>query len=392
MNKSGSGRDDDTCFRVTAFAPTFEPGYRGGGPIRSMAEILDTAPEAVRIDLITRNRDHGCKEPYPGLSGRWIERGNSRIFYLSTNNPKHWFRCILKARRARPDLLYLNSLWSPHFSLTPVLLRSLRLLPAERLLLAPRGELSPGALSLKSFKKRAFLKVWKHLLESLNVSFHATSELEASEIRQVFSNSPILVASNEIEAKEVLTGTPRTTGPTKFVFISRITPKKNLLLALEALSLVQSEVIFDIFGPIEDTAYWGDCEASMQRLPDSVHVSYRGELQPDQVRQAFRGYDAFVFPTKGENFGHVIAESLASSCPVICADTTPWSAVLRHGGGSVVSMPTAVEWARHMARWVDLSAQERGRRKTEAAQSYLDWSSNQARANILAIARHASLH
>ena len=35
-------------------------------------------------------------------------------------------------------------------------------------------------------------------------------------------------------------------------------------------------------------------------------------------------YDVFFFPTKGENYGHVIAEALCAGLPIVIADTTPW--------------------------------------------------------------------
>ena len=65
-------------------------------------------------------------------------------------------------------------------------------------------------------------------------------------------------------------------------------------------------------------------------------MTYHGELQPDAVVTTFARYDAFAFPTLGENFGHVIAESLSAGCAVICSDQTPWTPVLLAGGGTVV--------------------------------------------------------
>ncbi len=42
-----------------------------------------------------------------------------------------------------------------------------------------------------------------------------------------------------------------------------------------------------------------------------ITVTYRGKLIHD-VWATFARYDAFVFPTRGENFGHVIAKTLAA--------------------------------------------------------------------------------
>jgi len=38
----------------------------------------------------------------------------------------------------------------------------------------------------------------------------------------------------------------------------------------------------------------------------------------------FSKYDLFFFPTRGENYGHVIAESLSVGTSVLTSDQTPW--------------------------------------------------------------------
>jgi glycosyltransferase involved in cell wall biosynthesis len=45
------------------------------------------------------------------------------------------------------------------------------------------------------------------------------------------------------------------------------------------------------------------------------------------VSKVFGSAHLFFFPTKGENYGHVIAEALEAGCPVLISDQTPWSDV-----------------------------------------------------------------
>src|SRR5664280_295984 len=130
--------------RVLVTCATFEPGYRGGGPVRSVAQIIDSAPPDLDILLVTRDRDLGSDEPYAGLSGHWIPRGNAKVFYLNTNSVFQWLCLIAELRRGRITLMYLNSLFQPQFSILPLILCVLRILPVNAVLLAPRGELSPG--------------------------------------------------------------------------------------------------------------------------------------------------------------------------------------------------------------------------------------------------------
>ena len=51
------------------------------------------------------------------------------------------------------------------------------------------------------------------------------------------------------------------------------------------------------------------------------------------MHDTFKKYDAFIFPTLSENFGHVIVEALMVGCPVIISDQTPWSDVANVDGG-----------------------------------------------------------
>ena len=74
----------------------------------------------------------------------------------------------------------------------------------------------------------------------------------------------------------------------------------------------------------EDYKYWEECQKRFKELPPNIHYRYCGEVKPEKVVDTFSMYDVFLFPTKGENFGHVIYESLAAGCIPVIANTTPW--------------------------------------------------------------------
>lgn len=360
--------------RVVVTAPFFEPGYKGGGPIKSVAEILERLDDSVGCLLITADRDLGDADPYPDLSGRLVRRGCHDVYYLDPTKPRHWWRALQLTRRANPEVLYLNSLWSPPFTLLPVAAATMRLIRPRRILLAPRGELSPGALAIKSTKKRVFLLGWSRVLRVLRVTFHASTELEAGHIRAVlpWARSIVQINSSGPPARD----TPEPSGTdARLVFLSRISRKKNLGLAIEALAHVPTPVTLDVYGPVEDPALWAAYEDRIARLPSHVTVRYRGELRPAEVGDTLARYDAFVFPTLGENFGHVIAESLAAGCPVLCSDETPWGDVLRDGGGEVVASFDVAPWARALTSWASLSPERRSLAKERAIGAYARWRS-----------------
>jgi glycosyltransferase involved in cell wall biosynthesis len=67
-------------------------------------------------------------------------------------------------------------------------------------------------------------------------------------------------------------------------------------------------------------------------------VRYEGEIEHERVRQVFAEHDLFLFPTLGENYGHVIFEALASGCPVLISDQTPWRNLESEGVGWAIPL------------------------------------------------------
>jgi glycosyltransferase involved in cell wall biosynthesis len=379
-----SSHTDTRHFRVLATCGTFEPGYRGGGPVRTVARIVDTIPAHIDLSLMTSDRDHGSPEPYPGLSGRWISRHHCRVFYLDAAGPRQWFRLWHELRAHSYDVLYVNSLWAPIYTIVPIIAARLGVIQVALVLVAPRGELSPSALSLKARKKMLFLRSWRRLLKSMDVVWHASAEMEASQIRAVCPWARIEVCPDQVALPyDPIPAVEPNEGPARLVFIGRISPMKNLELVLNALLFVSAPVEFDIFGPLEDVEYWSRCQSVVGHLPRTVNINYRGELAPSEVRQTFSAYDAFIFPTLGENFGHVIAESLSASCPVICSAETPWSQTLESGGGVVLRELTtgclraAIEWV------AEMSPKERLDARQKAGEAFRTWRRENEDVNIL---------
>ena len=101
---------------------------------------------------------------------------------------------------------------------------------------------------------------------------------------------------------------------------------KNLGMILAALSSISRPIRVDIYGPIEDRRHWVTCQELIAQIPPHVRVRYLGELAPAQVRATFAGYDFFVFPTLGENFG--------TSSPRASPRPAPWCCPTRHSSTS----------------------------------------------------------
>ena len=230
--------------------------------------------------------------------------------------------------------MHLNSFFSFRFSILPLLLWRL-LKPGRPVIVGPRGEYSGGALGLKSTKKRAYINLTQRLGLYRNVIWHASTEHEADDIRRVMgADARIRIAIDIASPPANLTLAPRQdAAPLRIVFLSRISPMKNLQGAIEKLRQVRNPVVFDVYGPAEDATYWAACQQAAKGLPPHVQFNYRGALYPAQVPETLVGYDLFYLPTLGENFGHVIAEALGCGLPVLISDQTPWRDLADKGLG-----------------------------------------------------------
>ncbi len=357
---------------VVVTTGAFLPGFKAGGPIKSIAEVLDRLPEEITCLVVTADRDAGDMKPYPGLSGRTVPHGRHEIHYVDPQSPRHWRDVLRLVRRARPRVLYVNSFFSPFFTVLPVLAARVGLFRVADVLIAPRGELSPGALAIKSRKKRLVVTPWSLVLRSVQPTFHASTDDEARLIHDLLPWARVVVQINSLGPAPRAEPVGASPLP-RFVFFSRISRKKNLALALEALRQVEERVDLDVYGPIEDAAVWDECTALIARLPEHVRVTYRGPLRPEDVTDTLAAYDALVLPTLGENFGHVVAESLAAGCPVVCTTHTPWTEVLENGGGQAVDSLDAGPWAVALSSWARPGPDGRTQRKANALAAYRRW-------------------
>src|SRR5690606_30890257 len=133
------------------------------------------------------------------------------------------------------DILYVNSFFSLWFSILPQILARLRLLKANAVCVAPRGELDAGALAIKAKRKRIFISIFRLLGFSRRLIWHASTPLEASSVARAFPGAKVLIKENETLLSPRETVSRDHTWPLKLLYLGRVSPKKRLHLLIEAL-------------------------------------------------------------------------------------------------------------------------------------------------------------
>jgi glycosyltransferase involved in cell wall biosynthesis len=315
---------DDARPVVLTIAGHYLPGFRAGGPIRSLANLVDALGEELSFRVVAYDRDLGTTAPYPGLRDEWMRVGVAEVRYLPPG--AGLVRTLARLlRHERYDVLYLQTFFDPRLALFPLLLRRLGLIPRVPVVIAPRGQFSPGAFALGAWKKRAYTALVRRLLRG-DETWQATAAIEVEDITRRLGDVRIRVAPNVPPVPlPVSARTPKTPGTLRAVFLSRVSRKKNLLGAVRAFEGVRGDLQLDVYGPLEDAHYWAECERAAAALSgDGLRLVHRGEVEPANVAETFAAHDLFLFPTLGENFGHVILEALLAGCPCLISDQTPW--------------------------------------------------------------------
>jgi len=325
--------------KILLFSEWYEPAYKAGGPIRSCVNFVAHLSSRADIYVFTGHSDLGEEKPLEGITvNQWVQLPTgAHVFYATpAKRGKNHIKAILQS--VQPDFVYLNSLYSKDFTID-VLMAHRALKSRAGIVLSVRGMLKSTALDIKPIKKKIFFVLAKWLGYHRQIHFHATNTSEADEIRTVFGNVRVGVADNFppaiVLSPDII---EKAAGTIKLILVGRIHPIKNIDYLLQRLPAVKGNIHLSIAGIREDESYWQQCETIIKSLPAGKTVELIGELPHHKLNSILAAHHLFVLPTKGENFGHAIAEALGNGRPVLISDKTPWQNLTETNAGWVCSL------------------------------------------------------
>ena len=361
----------------------YQPGYKAGGALRAIANIVERLGEEYSFSIITRDRDLGESKTYIDIErDSWTEHERCRIYYVSP--AKQNLRQMSRVISELPyDCLYLNSFFDPVFSIRLLIARKLGMLPQKPIILACRGEFSRDALSLKSLKKSVYLWLAKVTGLLKGLTWQGTSADEIERIRVVIGaqakdiryapDLPPVVSPRELrrewKAREV-------SAPLRIVCVSRIAVIKNISYALEVLNRLSIPVSFDVYGPVEDAGYMEVCKSICEQLSDDITVTFHGSVPYQDLMQALVAYDLFFLPSRSENFGHAILESLLTGTPVLISKNTPWRDLQTKGIGWDIDLAQPEEFVSAIEKACSYTSSEYAEWRNRVKQFAIDLDKN----------------
>ena len=359
--------------RITVFNRSYPPAHLRGGPPRSLFALVEALAADFRFSVITSAFDDPAAGPMHSVKpSQWSIYGHAMVWYERRYRISAW-RTATLLKETEPQLVYLNSFFDYRFAILPLFISRMTSRKTS-VVLAPRGEFSPGGLALKWRKKRIFIATFRILGLHKPVTWHASTSREKADIERVFgSGARSHVAINLRMGLSVGgEGQHHDQRPGEdphycsLIFFSRIAPKKNVATAIRAMPLVKGKARLSIAGPIDDARYWAECIELIDNIGDTEMIKYVGPIPADEAVSFLSRFDLFVFPTLGENFGHVVVESLAAGTPVIVGNDTPWHQIETAGAGWICDPGSPNAVAELIERFLALDEDARMRMRAAA--------------------------
>ena len=294
-----------------------------GGPPRSITGLCKAlAEDGGEVALFVHDpcdckfADTGCCKLIAGSGRGWRGR---------------WRRDIKAALDGfKPDLVHLHGVWCLplHFDILECRRRGIPYV------VAPRGSLDPWGLGQKSLKKKLALALYQGKDLDRAAAIHATCEMEAGYVRAVGCRADVIISPNGVNFPLALPPrSPRRDGRRRFLFLSRISRKKGLIELVRAWNMVKRDGWFIEIAGNDSEGYWAEVEKEIERLGCGDTIERTPFLDDVRKWEAYARADAFVLPTKTENFGIVIAEALFAAVPAITTKAAPWKGLADNNAG-----------------------------------------------------------
>ncbi len=357
--------------RVLILTGRYVPGFRDGGPVRSILNLTEWLGDEYDIRIMCLDRDHGDTCAYPDIkTGVYTTVGKAGVWYTEKFEKETICRLSEEA-----DVVYVCGPYSDYARIVLRLNKNGNI--KAPVYVASMGSFSPEAFRIKGGKKRIFISLMKLTGMFRNITWSVTSAREEGELKAIIGSDAKCVIAEDLPRRQMAAHTlKKEKDVLKLVFISRISRKKNLAAAADIIKHTDPgiRIKLDIYGPAEDKEYLHECMFGFDEIKRShpnFKWEYKKEADSENVPDIFAGYDAFVFPTLGENYGHVIAESMSAGCIPVISDTTPWLDLDERDCGYVCPLSDNTSFAKALDSLAAMGEEEIDR-KRNACYGYIE--------------------
>jgi len=211
-------------------------------------------------------------------------------------------------------------------------------------IISPHGTLNQWALNSSRLKKKIALTIYEGANLRQASCLHATSINEIDDFRNFGLKNPIAYIENGINEKHLFTkGNADRFREQYFIdsnkrilfFLSRISPKKGLLMLVEAINSIQDDFTdwLLIIAGNDEFNHKKDIESIITQFQLNNKIKIIDPLFGQDKEDAFAAAELFILPSYSEGSPMVILDSLAAGVPVITTKASTWSDLIEYNCG-----------------------------------------------------------
>lgn len=248
--------------------------------------------------------------------------------------------------------------------------------------IAPHENLNPGALALKSHKKKVAWLAFQRDIINRASALHAMTETERERLESLTSSRVFVVPLGVDRPRSMARREPPSPrGPLRLLFLARIVPLKGLPRAFQMLRQLRRVGIDATLDVVGDGAepYLAELRQLTSTLGIAPHVHWWGWLEGDRKSKVLESAHLLLLPSHFEGTSLAMIEALAHGVPTLRSSSSRLLGVGPEQGVHWVpdedwTSPAGVKLVRSViADYPDLSS-----RAVEYALRRHDWDRNSA--------------
>jgi glycosyltransferase involved in cell wall biosynthesis len=280
----------------------------------------------MNICFVIDNFDPKVGGPYTAIKDITQQLKNNKIKFLIV----HKKNFLLKKKNLHNyNIFHIFGGWS-FFSIR---LSLLALKMKKKLIIHTMGLYEPWSLNQKKIKKMIAWKLYqKKILLRANL-VHCASINEEKNLLKLNSNFKTTILPfgvNDSFIKKEITKKLKK----KAIFFSRLHHKKGLVDLINVWQTIgNSDWTLDVVGDGDNNNYFKKMVNNKKVKINFLDPVY-GNAQKVKL---FSKYDFFILPSKNENFGISILESLSRGLPVLTTTATPWTFIAQRNAGWIIN-------------------------------------------------------
>ncbi len=288
----------------------------------------------MKILIITKNLYPGIGGPYNVITStvkQLIKNSDLKIKLLAKNDSYKadkisWFSVIKKS-----DIIHYYGGWDFFY----IKIAVISFLLKKLFICTPMGIFEPWSLNQKEIKKKFALFLYQKKILDNCAAIHATSETEKENIKKITINNNIITIPHGID--HALNQNKKTffnNDTKKALFFSRIHKKKGIMDLVNVWKKIKDkDWELHIYGPDQDEIG----KAIIKKInPENKIFLHDAIFSEKEKFKIFKESDIFILPTKSENFGYVVLESLSAGLPVLTTNKTPWNNIVESDAGWII--------------------------------------------------------